>query len=88
MRQHLAAENDAIVIAKEFLRKQKQTLRRRQAGLKAAKQELNNDMLRQQLTVKAQTHSFINYERSCLRPKHTQIFTTKYRGKGTNTLIY
>ena len=48
-RDHLGRENDSIILAREFLRRQKQSLRQRQASLKAAKQELDQDLLKQQL---------------------------------------
>lgn len=50
---HLSQEKNAITLAKEFLRKQKHSLRARQAALKAAKQEWNSDLGR----VRFQDHS-------------------------------
>lgn len=43
----IAKENDSILMAKEFLRKQRQSLKRRQAALLAAKQELMKDVIKQ-----------------------------------------
>ena len=43
----IAKENDSILMAKEFLRKQRQSLKRRHAALLAAKQELMKDVIKQ-----------------------------------------
>ena len=43
----VSKERNAIQISKEFLRKQRQSLKRRQAALQAAKQELTRDVVRQ-----------------------------------------
>ncbi|XP_067676754.1 centrosomal protein of 164 kDa-like isoform X2 [Haliotis asinina] len=44
LRDHLKKESSSIGLAKAFLRKQRQSLKRRQAALTAAKQELTRDM--------------------------------------------
>ncbi|XP_064595665.1 LOW QUALITY PROTEIN: centrosomal protein of 164 kDa-like [Liolophura sinensis] len=45
---HLSRETNSISLAKEFLRKQRNSLKRRQAGLQAARDELGKDILKQQ----------------------------------------
>ncbi|CAC5404026.1 CEP164 [Mytilus coruscus] len=47
VRQQFAKEINSITMAKEFLRKQRHSLKRRQAGLTAARQELMKDMIKQ-----------------------------------------
>ncbi|KAK3609356.1 hypothetical protein CHS0354_036595 [Potamilus streckersoni] len=47
MRNHLDKENKAINMAKDFLRKQRHSLKRRHAALQAAHQELLKDMVKQ-----------------------------------------
>ena len=42
----VSKERNAIQVSKDFLRKQRQSLKRRQAALQAAKQELIRDMQR------------------------------------------
>lgn len=52
IREHLTRESDSISLAKDFLRKQKHSIRERQANLQAARQEWSHDMLEQQLGVR------------------------------------
>ncbi|CAG2204031.1 unnamed protein product [Mytilus edulis] len=47
VRQQFAKEINSISMAKEFLRKQRHSLKRRQSGLTAARQELMKDMIKQ-----------------------------------------
>ncbi|KAK3096852.1 hypothetical protein FSP39_003949 [Pinctada imbricata] len=47
LQDHLAKENNTISMAKDFLRKQRQSLKRRQSALLAAKQELMKDVVKQ-----------------------------------------
>ncbi|KAL3885264.1 hypothetical protein ACJMK2_025352 [Sinanodonta woodiana] len=47
MRNHLDKESKAIIMAKDFLRKQRHSLKRRHAALQAAHQELLKDMVKQ-----------------------------------------
>lgn len=47
LRDQVSKESNALTVSKEFLRKQRQSLKRRQAALQAAKQELTRDVLRQ-----------------------------------------
>ncbi|XP_053372840.1 centrosomal protein of 164 kDa-like [Mercenaria mercenaria] len=47
LKEHVSKESNAISASKEFLRKQRQSLKRRQAALQAAKQELVRDILKQ-----------------------------------------
>lgn len=47
LKEQLSKESSAVSISKEFLRKQRQSLKRRQAALQAAKQELTRDILKQ-----------------------------------------
>ncbi|XP_060561428.1 centrosomal protein of 164 kDa-like [Ruditapes philippinarum] len=47
LKEHVSKENNAITVSKEFLRKQRQSLKRRQAALQAAKQELVRDIIKQ-----------------------------------------
>ncbi|KAK2190784.1 hypothetical protein NP493_68g01001 [Ridgeia piscesae] len=51
MREHLAHESASIRMAREFLMRQKQTLRQRQTVLRTAQQQWSQDMLRHQLGV-------------------------------------
>ena len=51
MREHLAHESASIRMAREFLMRQKQTLRQRQTLLRTAQQQWSQDMLRHQLGV-------------------------------------
>ncbi|XP_064651050.1 centrosomal protein of 164 kDa-like isoform X2 [Lineus longissimus] len=48
VKEHLARENDSIGQAKEFLKKQRHSLKRRQAALRAAKMELKRDLMQQE----------------------------------------
>jgi len=47
IKEQVSKESNAISVSKEFLRKQRQSLKRRQAALQAAKQELVRDILKQ-----------------------------------------
>jgi hypothetical protein len=47
VRQQFAKEVNSISMAKDFLRKQRHSLKRRQASLSAARQELMKDMIKQ-----------------------------------------
>ncbi|XP_056013456.1 LOW QUALITY PROTEIN: trichohyalin-like [Ostrea edulis] len=47
VRVQIAKENDSIIMAKEFLRKQRQSLKRRHSALLAARQELTKDVIKQ-----------------------------------------
>ncbi|XP_052265230.1 trichohyalin-like isoform X2 [Dreissena polymorpha] len=47
LKEHVSKEKNAISMSKEFLRKQRHSLKRRQAALQAAKQELLKDITRQ-----------------------------------------
>lgn len=47
LKEQVSKETNALSISKEFLRKQRHSLKRRQAALQAAKQELTRDVLRQ-----------------------------------------
>ncbi|KAL4228939.1 hypothetical protein ACF0H5_011979 [Mactra antiquata] len=47
LKDQVTKESNAINLSKEYLRKQRQSLRRRQAALQAAKQELVKDILKQ-----------------------------------------
>ena len=52
LRDQVSKESNALTVSKEFLRKQRQSLKRRQAALQAAKQELTRDVLRQKQGVR------------------------------------
>jgi hypothetical protein len=47
VRQQFAKEVNSISMAKDFLRKQRHSLKRHQASLSAARQELMKDMIKQ-----------------------------------------
>ena len=47
LREHIVKENDSVSMAKDFLRKQRHSLKRRQSALLAAKQELMKDVVKQ-----------------------------------------
>ncbi len=51
IRQHIEAENSSILLAKEFLRKQRLSLRHRQSALEASMQEYTSDLNRHQFSV-------------------------------------
>lgn len=57
LKEQLSKESNAIMVSKEFLRKQRQSLKRRQAALQAAKQELVKDILKQKQGVRSKTFS-------------------------------
>ncbi|KAL5020243.1 hypothetical protein ScPMuIL_003135 [Solemya velum] len=46
LREHLAKESNSIVLSKEFLQKQRHSLKRRHSALQAAKQELDKDIIK------------------------------------------
>lgn len=52
LKEHVSKESNAISVSKEFLRKQRQSLKRRQAALQAAKQELMRDIVKQKQGVR------------------------------------
>ena len=52
LKEQVSKESNALSVSKEFLRKQRQSLKRRQAALQAAKQELTRDVLRQKQGVR------------------------------------
>ncbi|XP_069115548.1 centrosomal protein of 164 kDa-like isoform X2 [Argopecten irradians] len=47
LKEHFSKEKSAISATKEFLRKQRQSLKRRQSALQAARQELTKDIVKQ-----------------------------------------
>ena len=58
---HTAHQNQSVIIAKDFLRRQKQALSERQESLKRVKEEISDSALRQRLNVR-----LINYHRQQL----------------------
>ena len=49
IKDHLVQENKTITLARDFLRKQKQSIRQRQSVLQAARKELDDDVLTYQI---------------------------------------
>ncbi len=73
IRDQLVQETGSVALAREFLRKQKHSLRQRQAALQAAKKELDQDIVRQQLGV---SH-FLTY--SLKKKKIRKILKDRHR---------